>query len=75
MRGYTIYDSPVEAPGHYVLRLWYTAPGGKVVHGEAIATDRTEKALTTLRRSMIEMGLVRFPRSPEDDPCIIETWL
>jgi len=74
--GYTIFKDPKDAPGHYVLRGWDIGEGGEVLHtAEAVATPISDLALETLRKTMIEMGLICFPRSPDDDPVIVESWI
>lgn len=73
--GYTIYDSPSDAPGSYVLRGWTVDETGRTIFDGGIATEHTEHALNVIRRSLIDDGLICSPREPDDDPCIIESWI
>lgn len=68
---WVIYDSPIEAPGLFVVRRW------EIRHGYGpIATDdvATASTLSQARRS-VPGGCVRFHRSPGDDPSIVEVWM
>lgn len=70
LRMWTIYQSPRDYPGRFVVR------GYNIGH-EAVA-DRTPTAITdTLdaARRHVPVGLFRMDRAPEDDPTIVETWL
>lgn len=72
--GFTIYVSPSDYPDHYVLRQWLLK-GGETIPLNAVATPINEKALKTIRETMIQMGLVCTPRTDNDDPVILETWM
>ena len=74
--GFTIYENPSDRPGHYVLRGWSVGPTGDVVHERfAISMPIGPKALAALRQGMVEQGFVRIPRSDDDEPQILETWV
>lgn len=67
---FVIYDSPADAPGQYVARLWWTLP-------ENVATNFTIRAKDhdAIQDAMERCGLVKLMRHPDDDPKIMETWL
>lgn len=65
---WTIYDNPRDFPGRFVVRVWY----GTVPEPECTTHDTLEAA----RLSVMDEGASGFfDRSPEDDPCIVETWI
>ena len=72
MPTWTIYATPADFPSvPYVVRGWLVGPGGQVRDSGAIGfADTLEQA-----RNYLPPGLVRFERSPDDDPVIVETWL
>lgn len=66
---WTIYERPRDYPNGYVARLWKLGtPTNTVLHG-----DTLEEVRFLLDKCY--PGLVRIPRSPRDDPQIVETWL
>jgi hypothetical protein len=69
---WVVYDHPSDYPENFVVRRWeifnqrpYFRPTGDVV----LATTIEEA-----RRS-IPWDRIRFSRSPEDDPKIVEIWM
>jgi hypothetical protein len=68
---WTIYDHPRDYPNGFIARRHTVAVSGTG------PTDDTVKAddLTTLRRHLLQAGLTRINRSPEDEPQIVESWL
>jgi hypothetical protein len=64
---WTVYDKPKDFPGLYVARK-FTLTG-------PTPSAMTSEDLSALRSALMRMGLVPMPRSPEDDPVIIETWI
>lgn len=70
---WTLYDHPSDMPDCFVARLWHVGSEGTF---EPVKTDTvmTAKFLDDLR-DMLPQGLYCIPRLPDDDPCIIETWL
>jgi hypothetical protein len=66
---WTIYASPLDHPGRFVVRRWLVA--------HTPVPDRTCEVYATLAdaRAAVPRGLVRMPRSPGDDPCIVGSWL
>jgi hypothetical protein len=66
---WTIYDHPSDFPDSYVVRPHSTKLGSPLtVHIQHAQLDHVRGALEHL-------GLTCLPRSPEDDPSILETWL
>lgn len=74
MDSYTIYASPSDYPGQYVVRRW-------VIEGTKITPDPEPLIVTQnvgeARRKILEQdpGLVCFGHDFESDPAILETWL
>lgn len=69
---YTIYDSPKDYPGKFVITKW------KVAYGVTIADPDYKFVvddLATCREEMRRLGLYRLGREPGDDPVIVETWV
>ena len=65
---WTIYEKPKDFPAKWVVRLWW----GEFPEPMAGACDSLE-----LARALIQSagGCYCIPRSPDDDPVIVETWL
>lgn len=66
---WTIFDSPDDAPGWFVLRMF---------RGETPATPALQfKTLEEAREILLRLypNMVCLPRSPNDHPSVIETWL
>ena len=68
---WTIYDHPSDYPNSFVLREWLVLPDGQQPTGIVIRCDVIEP----LRKQMLEAGLVCIPRSVDDDPKIVESWI
>lgn len=68
---YTIYESPSEYPGKWVVREWKASVGGLAAVRKPLAVADT---LGEARRAL-PLGLVQLGRSIDDDPCIREVWL
>lgn len=70
---FTVYDRPLDAPDHYVVRLHMIYPGVPA----PIATEWHFlcAAIEPIREWMASRGLHCVPRSDGDDPVILETWL
>jgi hypothetical protein len=69
---WTIYAHPAEYPDGYVLRKWYIGTGLGVgpIPARAWCLPDLEAA-----QDLLPPGLHCVPRSPNDDPSIVETWL
>lgn len=70
---WTIYENPSDAPGWFVVR------GHDIVHGqtEPVPHERPVGLATNLggARELVPAGLTCISRSPEDDPCVVESWI
>jgi len=65
-----IYNSPKDFPDMYLCRIWE----GAGCHPTTAATQRF--SLEELREDIRAAGFtVLIPRSPNDDPVILETWM
>lgn len=67
---YTIYHSPTDFPGRWVMRPWAAASGETLIAGPARLGDSIEEV-----RAHVPPGLIRFVRQPDDHPHIVETWI
>jgi hypothetical protein len=66
---WTVYDHPTDFPEWFVARLF------EARDGEAVATGLILRAKTLdAVRDLLPPGLILLLRSPEDDPCVVETW-
>jgi hypothetical protein len=73
MRSYTIYARPADYPSvAYVVRGWLIEADGPTPTGEVFFADSLREARGFLPK---EQTFVRFDRSPDDAPSIVETWL
>jgi hypothetical protein len=69
---WTVYDHPPDYPDKFIARRFEVDRDGPRVTPSIIIADDLDK----LRHALcFEMGLTVLTRSPEDDPCIVETWL
>lgn len=68
--GWTIYNRPLDYPNHFAVRQWEVTDEGLVMHAMACLYDTLEEA-----REGIPVGTICFPRDPDDDAVIVETWL
>lgn len=68
---YTIYDSPSDHPGKFLVREF------RAVDGKAIANDKPLIVCDTLHeaREAIPPGLTCFPRDFGDAPPVVESWI
>jgi hypothetical protein len=70
---YTLYRSPLDYPGMYVLRRFALEAGS--VAPRATADVLTAPEPEQLRGLMRARGLFCVPRSPDDHPNVVESWL
>ena len=68
---WTLYDSPSDRPGKFVIRRSVVEGKTWRVTGQAYEADSPEP----LRELMERMGLCLLPRFDEDEPHIVECWL
>lgn len=66
---WTVIERPSDYPDEFIARKWIC------VDGLAVATPQivTGPTLQSVR-DQIPAGLYCFPRAPEDDPNIVESW-
>jgi hypothetical protein len=63
---WTIFDRPKDHPDGFIARRFESImPTGDTLTGE----------LEAIREIFINAGLFRLPRSADDEPQIVETWL
>ena len=73
---YTVYENPRDFLGRWIVRRFVTIRGNAepIADREPLAvTGSIESARAAIKKSC--PGAVRFPRAPEDDPCIVEVWI
>lgn len=66
---YVIYQDPKDHPGKVIVRHWAIKSTG-IKQGEAWEF----KSIAHARNHLRGMGLFVVPRSPDDDPVVVETW-
>jgi hypothetical protein len=73
LRNYVVYYHPLDFPDKWVVRGWSILPGGRLVPdpGATLVCDD----YVDVETEMMARGLYKLVRNPEDDPCIVETWL
>jgi hypothetical protein len=71
---WTVYRNDPEYPGEYVARLFEVGRGvtGPQQNGSMLASPDLEILRHIL---LVDLHLTVLPRSPEDDPNIVETWV
>jgi hypothetical protein len=67
---WTIYQSPEDHPGKYVVRAYDATAQGTRARPDAGVYDTLAQA-----RAAVPCGLYWMNRNPVDDPTIVETWL
>lgn len=65
---WTIYEKPRDFPDKWCVRVWW----GEVSEPTGHACDSLELARLVVEK---QGGCFRIPRSPDDDPVIVESWL
>jgi hypothetical protein len=66
---WTIRYNPSDFPGKFTARRHWILPTS-IATQEVFIGETLEEI-----RKMLPKGLYRIPRSPEDDPVIIESWI
>jgi hypothetical protein len=67
---WVIYDHPTDYPDRYVARRFYSGPGVILASDDLLTGDTIEEL-----RILLPHGLTRVPRSPQDDPKVLEAWV
>jgi hypothetical protein len=71
LTAYAIYDHPKDHPRFWVVREWQLVTSeSHPLAGPVCLANSLEEA-----RAMMPAELVRLGRNPQDDPCLVETWL
>lgn len=68
---WTIYQSPTDYPGQFVVRRFVMRRG--VVHVDAEPCF-VAPTLDRARKALPQRGLVRMERAPADERQIVEVW-
>lgn len=68
---WTIYEHPADYPDRYVARLWVVTAGQRRDSGSFLASPDLELIRHFLQN---QLHLTVIPRSPDDDPVILESW-
>jgi hypothetical protein len=69
---WTIYDKPLDRPDSFVMRPFAIIPGE--TEPRPLACCLVANRVEYLRERCEEFGLGRLPRSPQDEPQIVEIW-
>lgn len=72
MYTYTLYNSPLDFPGQYVVRRFTIGKGDPIPDAEPFIVTED---MNEVKEAMNRLGLFIVPRSPEDDPKIVCTWI
>jgi hypothetical protein len=67
---WTIYWSPKDHPGKFVVRRFVIEPGRATPSNDYALASTLEMA-----RAHIPEGCDRLPRDPEDEAQIVESWI
>jgi hypothetical protein len=67
---WTVYDKPKDHPTEFVARRFDCTARGPVATDDAYTGS-----LELIRESLLQAGLIRLARHPDDEPQIVETWL
>lgn len=67
---WVITQNPSDFPGQFVAREWLIGAG-------VTAATLNHRVAATLEdiRDLVPPGLAHLPRSPSDDPVIVESWI
>lgn len=69
-----VYKKPKDFPDKYVARIFYV--GKATLKTKVVITGDTYEMLFSKINSFIdELGLVKISPTPEDDKCLLETWM
>lgn len=73
LTNFTIYSSPADYPGKYVVRRWRVVRGSP----EPVPDPQPLAVVDTLEeaRRAVPAHLTCIPRWPGDVPCVVEVWL
>lgn len=66
-----IYKDPSDYPGCFVARRQWASAGEILIDAEPLAIAGNVHDV----RSVVPPGMVRIPRSPDDEPHLLESWI
>lgn len=69
---FTLYQSPKDYPGKWVLRMW-VCRSEPVALDHLLVTESEAECIAFIRN--LGIGLAWLERRPEDDACIRGVWL
>lgn len=67
---WVVYDRPKDYPDGYIARRHEAHPGYSLPTGDTMTSETLDGL-----RAKLAPGRARFPREPNDDPVIVETWV
>lgn len=72
---WVIFDRPLDFPDHYVMRAQESASALGYVGIARARIACLADTIGELREPLIERGLYRLPRHPNDVASLVEVWL
>jgi hypothetical protein len=69
---YTIYKSPLDFQGEFVIKKWVIDTGKPFQDLNYLFNS---KELEKCREEMMKKGLFNLGRNEKDDPVILESWI
>jgi hypothetical protein len=66
---WTIYERPSDFLDRYVVRPFSSK------NNAALTVHFDHAQLSAVRSALKRLGLIKIPREPSDDPCILESWV
>jgi hypothetical protein len=67
---WTVYDRPKDHPTEFIVRRFACTAEGPIP-----TLDAYTGPLDLIRESLLQAGLIRLARNPDDEPQIVETWI
>jgi hypothetical protein len=75
IRMWTIYRSPKDYPGQFVAREWLVTDRGQTLASKEPLSIHEQLRIVRMAIQYQSPGAMLVPRSPGDDPVILETWM
>ncbi len=72
MRMWTIYRGAADVAAPYCAREWHIVRGG--LHPHPGGPPKPAQSLVAARE-LVPAGMTLMPRSPGDDPVVVESWI
>lgn len=70
---YVIYENPHDFPDWFVVRKWHVSSAGLKMDDMVWICETLNEARDVIVVELI--GGICVPRSDDDDPVIVETWM